>query len=170
MTIGVQDMNERTRDGGKDACVTWSCHSRCMDGAIQGLFFLLSPPCLLSTHNLLLPPKHSVVPFIRRFARHPLLLHAQHTTTQSHARCNYNPMNPSHSAASSSSTPRRPDLKKKLVVVGDGAQVRLLLYPMSWVRVVAKVVAERHVYSSSTPRTGSQRYGRLIDINLTQLQ
>ena len=52
---------------------------------------------------------------------------------------------------------RKPDIKKKLVVVGDGAYV-LLDSELAALLTIEKVAVGKPVCSSSTPKTGFLRY------------
>lgn len=62
----------------------------------------------------------------------------------------------------SSSGSRRPDVKKKLVVVGDGAQsiLRLIPLPSSQTSAIHKAAVARPVCSSYTRRIDFRRYDR----------
>jgi hypothetical protein len=59
--------------------------------------------------------------------------------------------------SSSKMAARRPDVKKKLVVVGDGTPSWTFLMRKGRDRAAPQVDAARHVCSSSTRRTGSPR-------------
>lgn len=71
-------------------------------------------------------------------------------------------MSTSYQTSQSSTPTRRPDLKRKLVVVGDGARDQCLPSMAHWHFGSYKVDAERPVFWLFTLKTGFQRWVALL--------